>query len=347
MPLPAHESLSPVPPTRGRLDELKNPQLWSVASTLGAITMMWTTYNEYVPQFLTGVFALPALVVVLVLTLDNMLGFFMEPVTGLLSDQTITRWGRRLPWILGAMPVAVACLALLPLPALAAQSSLRAMLNPFALFVVGMLVAMALLRTPTVALMPDLVDSPGRPIANGLLQALSGAGALAALWVGGWLVEHFGAAAPFWLASATMVVATLLLWRTLRRREGAPPERLPSPHPAAPARRTERLALMGAITGWWLGYLFLNALFGDYAARRWNLSQDQSALLLRLFLLSYAIAALPVSLLAERWGRRRTVLLCTGLLLGAIGALLLPIPLPLAVGLLSGGGHRLGRGYGA
>ncbi|MGH2541630.1 MAG: MFS transporter, partial [Ardenticatenaceae bacterium] len=93
---------------RWDLEELRSPQLWAVAATFGAITMMWTTYNEYVPQFLRGTFGLPALVVLAVLTLDNLLGFFLEPLTGLVSDSTRTRWGRRLPWILVAAPLAVA-----------------------------------------------------------------------------------------------------------------------------------------------------------------------------------------------------------------------------------------------
>lgn len=319
---------------RGSLSELRDLRLWAVAATVGAITMMWTTYNDYVPQFLRGTFGLPAIAVTLVMTADNLLGFLLEPVTGLLSDRTRSRLGQRLPWLLAAMPVAVVCLALLPLPVLlvpaslvGAREALGPWLNPFALFVTGMLVAMALFRTPTVALMPDLAASPERNVANGLLQLLSGLGALAALWLGAPLVARFGPAAPFWLASGVMIAAALFLWAVRPAVDSTQPLPTPSQPLAVPPITHDLALLLGAIGAWWLGFVILSARFGDVAAGRWGIEAGAADFALEWLLFVTTVAAIPVGVLADRAGRRRVLLLSTMSLL-ALALLLLAAPLP-------------------
>lgn len=297
---------------------LRDPRLWAVALTLGAITMMWTTYNRYVPQFLGGTFGLPATVIVAVLTLDNLLGFFLEPLTGLLSDRSRSRWGKRLPWLLFGAPVAVAALALMPFPpafvaaAGGAPAATARWLNPFAFLIVGMLVAMAIFRTPAVALMPDLVAPPSRAVANGLLQSLVGLGTLAAIFFGDWLLARYSVTAPFLLASGVMVVAGLLLWRLLA---GYVPDEGPTTDDRVAGWRP-RLALMGAIFGWWLGFIVLNGRFAPLAAARLGVDGDGVDLLLALFLLLFTAAAVPAGLLGDRWGTRPTLLASAALLLG-------------------------------
>lgn len=322
----------------GGLAELRSASLWAVALTLGAIQMMWTTYNEYVPQFLTGVFGLPTLIVLLVLTSDNLISFFLEPLTGIVSDHTRTALGKRLPLVLVGVPIAVIFFALLPIPILRASSAAldvataaRSWLNPFALFVVGMLVAMALFRTPAVALMPDLVASPGRSVASGLLQTFVGLGTLGALLMGDWLVRTFSPAAPFWAASGAMVLAAVILWAFVGRRE-AEEETPPTPYPSS--LRRDILLLVGAISSWWLGFVFLNAFLATLAASRWGFDEAQSGFYLQVFLSSVMVSSIPAGLLAGRWGRQALVLGSTLLMMGTVALLALIPSAPLVVALL-------------
>lgn len=326
---------------------LRNGSLWAVAITLGAITMMWTTYNEYVPQFLTGTFGLSALVVSLVLTADSALSFFLEPVMGLVSDRTRSRVGKRLPWLLVGVPLAIGCFALLPLPAvfsLGRESGVQA-LPLFGAIVMGLLVAMSLFRVPAVSLMPELVDAPHRALANGLLQSLSGLGALTALWSGDWLLDTFGPAGPFWAGSLVMGAATLLLGRLVTAQpvpEGRIPWTMPSLRDAEPyptENRRDILLLMAAIGCWWLGFNFLGAFFPSLATAQAGMSDLQARAMLQGWLLSFTVAALPAGLVAQRLGRQNTALFSTLLLIAvvALWALLAPPMMPTTLLILVGG----------
>ena len=68
-----------------------------------------------------------------------------------------------------------------------------------------MIAAMAITRTPTITLMPDLIAPPQRAEAHGLIQTWAGIGALGALYSGAWLIENFGVAGPFWAASIVTI----------------------------------------------------------------------------------------------------------------------------------------------
>ncbi|HYN87423.1 MAG TPA: MFS transporter [Ardenticatenaceae bacterium] len=295
--------------------------------------MMWTTYNEYVPEFLQS-FGLSALVVTAVLTADNALGFFLEPAAGLLSDRTRSRFGRRLPWILIGVPVAATCLALIPIPVIflagrggviGAQTG--GLLSPLALFIAGMLLAMAVFRTPTVAMMPDLVESPQRSLANGLLQMLSGAGTLSALVFGAWLAARYGPAGAFWLASTVMILCAVLLWALVGSPASATAARSIT---YTPRMWREIVLLLGAIAAGWLGFIFVDRSLPGFLARGWGLSELQAEGYRRFLLLVIAVAAIPAGAVADHVGRQRSLLLGAGLMVVALGAAALAAP-PLPV----------------
>jgi Na+/melibiose symporter and related transporters len=61
-------------------------------------------FNHFVPIFLREM-ALSATLITFILTWDNYLNMFMQPIVGQLSDRTRTRIGRRKPWVLGGAPM--------------------------------------------------------------------------------------------------------------------------------------------------------------------------------------------------------------------------------------------------
>lgn len=313
------------PPTSS---PLRDPRLWGAAALFGAITLMWTTYNRYVPGLLRDTFGLPALVVIGVLTLDNALGFVLEPLSGAFSDRFGRGQRRRLAWVLIFSPLAVVCFVLLPLPPLLAPSG--TLLTPFALLVVGMLVTMALFRTPAVTIMPDLAAPPDRMSANALLQALGALGALGAVFFGDWLIARFGLAAPFFVAGAVMIVTALLMWVLLGGDRPEPERGYRSDRIAPwPARG----AMVGAITLWWLGFLIVNARLGALASGRWGFEGGALALLDPLLLLAVALLAIPIAQVAEPVGRHRLLVVATVVLI-LTGAALPLLPGVLGVALI-------------
>ena len=64
------------------------------------ISLIWPIFNNYVPVFLKEDFGLSAALIGFIMTWDNYLNMFVQPIVGERSDQTYTRIGRRKPWIL-------------------------------------------------------------------------------------------------------------------------------------------------------------------------------------------------------------------------------------------------------
>ncbi|GIV11297.1 MAG: hypothetical protein KatS3mg020_0788 [Fimbriimonadales bacterium] len=141
------------------------PARFPVARTvlLGAMFMgMGMTlpiFNHFVPIFLREI-GLSATLITFVLTWDNYINMFMQPIVGQLSDNTRTRLGRRKPWVMTGAPIAM--LAFLFVPHSATATGIMA-----AIFCTNF--GNALIRSPGVALIGDLYPSSQRSLANGRL----------------------------------------------------------------------------------------------------------------------------------------------------------------------------------
>ena len=94
-----------------------------------------------------------------IMTWDNLINIFVQPWVGARSDRTWNRFGRRKPWILVGLPIAVVGFILLPF----AQTALA-----IAAFILITNFGMALFRSPTVAWLGDLFLPDDRSKANGL-----------------------------------------------------------------------------------------------------------------------------------------------------------------------------------
>lgn len=299
------------------LEELRRPTLWAIAVAFGAITMMWTTYNEYVPDFLRTVFGAPAILITLLLTLDNLLGFFLEPLVGLVSDRTRTAWGKRLPWLMAALPIGIIAFALIPLPIQAldpnaGEAARNQAFSPFAIAVMGMIAAMAITRTPTTTLMPDLIAPPKRAMAHGLIQMWAGIGGLGALYTGSWLIESFGVSGPFWAASLVMIMALAWMWWLLHNHQ-AEDDGIPNT-----PNGFSQWRLVGVVLLLWLGYLtVVNRL-----APAVGLDGAQDGFLQKLWMVVFTVAALPSGFVQNTV---RAVQVGIGILIGAL-LLILIVP---------------------
>jgi len=79
-------------------------RLWLLGFGFFGINTIWPLYNAYVPIFLKS-FGLSSFVVGGYMTLDNIFALVLSPYVGALSDQTVTKLGKRKPYILiGAPP---------------------------------------------------------------------------------------------------------------------------------------------------------------------------------------------------------------------------------------------------
>lgn len=340
------------------------------AFTLGfglfAAQLMWMIYNTYMPIFLqagspafdahlsvsTRGFGLSATLTGLIMTFDNIAAFFIQPLMGPISDRTRTRWGRRMPYILIFAPLAVIGFGLIPLVPQMIPAELNGQVEklqgPLTLLLgssIVMLVAMALWRTPLFALMPDLVPSPLRSQANGVINLMAGIGGILAFIVGGLLYNIYHPL-PFWFGGAlTLVAVGIMFWKIKE------PEQLVQAaesegglqvfkHLRSIPRENARslFLLILTIFFYMVGFNSVETFFSSYAVNTLGVKESTAAFILSASYISFIIFAIPSGMLAARIGRKKTIQ--GGLIVFAIGllaAFFLP-SVPFIVAILAIGG---------
>lgn len=166
------------------------------------VSVIWMVYNTFVPLFLSNRFGLDARWVGFFMTLDNIAALLIQPRIGGWSDRVRTPIGRRMPFILIGAPIGAAAFGLIPV---------AAVLPLFVACTSTLLVSMAFWRAPVVALMPDITPSQYRSQANGIINFMGGIGAVIAT-LGGSRLYAINQAYPFWMGSALVLMAALLVF---------------------------------------------------------------------------------------------------------------------------------------
>ena len=268
------------------------------------VSVIWGVYNAFVPVFLQDRFGLAPAVIGFFMTLDNIAALVIQPPIGAWSDRLRTRLGRRLPFILIGAPLGALAFGWIPLAGV------------LPLFVAGtttLLLSMALWRTPVVALMPDIIPSPLRSQANGIINFMGGVGAIAAFLVGSSLYR-LNPAYPFWMGSVLVLVAAALVLLFIREpreyeESEAQPSMLASLREVMQDRDRSALRILFAIFFWFLGYAAIETFFTLYAVNHLGLDEADGTRLLGQLSLIFVIAALPAGYLGARLGRRLTILI--------------------------------------
>lgn len=279
-----------------------------------AITTMWTLYSAYVPVLLQVDFGLRAAAIGVVMMLDNLLALLVQPWIGARSDRLHSRWGKRLPFIVAGMPFAAGSFALIPL-----AGDFFDGLPGFVATVMIMLVAMAAMRVPLFALLPDLVAPERRSTANGIINLFGGVGILIATLGLGWLYR-INRSGPFAVAAVLLVLTTVLLAAVLPRltRRYAVPD--DAPLPGEPPTNSLRM-LLAVFEDNWRGvpllllaillYTFgINAIetfFSLYGRSVLAISEDRAVMILGVFFITYIVASVPAGIVGQRFGRRPTM----------------------------------------
>src|SRR5512139_2813333 len=166
------------------------------------VSVIWATYNAFVPIFLADKFHLAPGIIGFFMTLDNIAALFIQPPVGAWSDRLHTPLGRRIPFILIGAPISALAFGLIPL---------AAVLPLFVACTSTLLLSAALWRTPVVALMPDITPSEFRSQANGVINFMGGIGTIVALQTGGMLYK-ISPNFPFWLGSGLVLLAVLIVY---------------------------------------------------------------------------------------------------------------------------------------
>ena len=127
--------------------------------------LAWGLYNARVSLFLKDHLIFLGLVGIW-MALDNIIGVILQPIMGSLSDNTRTKYGRRMPYLIVGIPLAAVFFSLIPF--------LRAELTSLLIIIFLFGIAMGSYRAQAVAIMPDFVRSEHRSKGNAIINAMGG-----------------------------------------------------------------------------------------------------------------------------------------------------------------------------
>ena len=280
--------------------------------------LMDPLYDTYVPIFLSRYLSKMSLVGFF-MTLDNVLAIFLIPLVSAWSDNTYTKLGRRMPYILVLLPLTAFLFGAIPY---ATEVSLVALLVTLIL----LNVTKQSVRGPVVALMPDTIPADYRSEANGVINTMGGIASivgtigLARLMDLDITLPILGPTKdklPFPLGGLFVILAVILLFIFIREKQPDAKETqeqkvpiLESFRNVAAQKDKSALYILIAIFLWFLGYQGVLPFIGKYSVDVLRTSSGMAALAAGMVGIAYAIFAIPSGYVAHRFGRKKTIRTC-------------------------------------
>ena len=289
------------------------------------ISIIWPIFNQFIPLFLQAGnpeferqlleagraipdikgFAIAPFWALLIMTMDNIINVFVQPWVGERSDRTWNRFGRRKGWILLGLPIAVVGFVFIPL----AQT-----IFTIAAFIFITNFGMALFRSPTVAWLGDLYTPEQRSKANGVINLMGGVGALFAFFVGGWLFDNVGRAAPFYGGAVMLAISALTAVFFVREPEKIEVEESDDVQGVIANlkvvfQNTDRsgVFVLVGILFWFMAFNALETALSSFAVFTLGIEPGTASFAAGSVSISFIIFAVPAGLLGSRFGRRRTI----------------------------------------
>lgn len=288
--------------------------------------VLWVQFNGFVPIILKNVFQKEfgdnfylfglfgvGTIVGFIMTWDNIIAFFLQPYIGNRSDNTRTRFGRRMPYIMVGIPAAALFFVFIPILGVI---TIWAVIPVILLFNFSM----AIYRSPAVSLMPDLVPSQKRSLANGIINLMGGLGSALMILIGA-RIYKVNATLSFAFGSVLIVILGLILFLTVKEPSEYTKvvEKTKEPGIISQLRSLSKLPdkspimMLFAILFWFVGWNAVDTFFTTFATSVLSVSADQAQGTLFYFAIFFVIAAIPAGLIGQKLGRILTMKIGLGI----------------------------------
>lgn len=290
------------------------------------ISILWPVFNQWVPlilqagnpEFNTSIanfvgFGLGPALAMFIMTWDNIINIFVQPWVGNRSDHTWNRFGRRKPWILLGLPIALVGFISIPL-----ANSVIAV----AVFILITNFGMALFRSPVVSWLGDLFLPEQRSKANGVINLMGGAAGVLSYVLGGLIFNAFGRSGPFIAGSVAMIIAlgAVLIWvkepkERLGAHNNAPGEKdesikglIPNLKVVFTNKDKSALFILLAIFCWFTGFNAIETGLSSFAVFDLGIKPGTASIVASVANLSFLAFCIPSGILAGKLGRRKTII---------------------------------------
>ncbi|WP_318509496.1 MFS transporter [Bacillus sp. T3] len=272
---------------------------WLLGFGFFSISLGWALYNGFVPFFLDDYLTSTALIGFL-MTIDNYVALFLQPFIGNLSDRTNTRYGRRMPFLMLGIPISAMFYGLIPF-----HNHLLTLI----IFMVCMNLSMAIFRSPTIALMPDITVVSDRAKANGIINFMGGCGAILAFSVGS-VLFHIDESLPFLSVSAVFLVTLWVIFMNINEKRDSIFDGIEFSTKINYKEELDQttIFLLCAIFFWFIAIQGMEALFTLYGVKGMGMSESASAFSLSFFSLSFVLSSIPCGHLGAKYGMKKVII---------------------------------------
>lgn len=284
-----------------------------------AICAFWQMYDNIIPLILKNTFKMGETLTGMIMAADNVLAVFLLPIVGTLSDKVNTPIGKRTPFIVGGTAVAVISMMLLPI----ADGMVSEVLFIAALGVT--LLAMAMYRSPAVALMPDLTPKPLRSTANAIINLMGAIGGVYTLLLIMFLIEDVENPSymkVFIGVAVIMILSVILLLITTNENKIA--KQIVEEYPEEketkqvdttgkkislpkPVKRSLVFILVSILL-WFMAYNAVTTAFSRYVEEVWGLEGGGFADCLMVATVAAIVSYIPIGIISSKIGRKKTIL---------------------------------------
>lgn len=331
----------------GKSGKLNVGRTFIIGFAFFGILMLWQVYNTYCPTILTELLGKQIgvetkdntqvqWIVGIIMALDNVLALFMLPLFGNLSDKTNTKFGKRMPYIV--IGTVLASIALIFIPIAFAYESLVGVI----LSMLFVLVFMNAYRNPAVSLMPDITPKPLRAKANGIINLVGYIGAILAGALAmiittekffklssegyGKFMMHL----PFIIAAAMMIITCLVLALTikenkiikemqdeLKRGELVSEVKLDEKEEKLSKKnRNDLIKMIIAIFFWFAAFNAVETFWSNYSL--YYLHFEKYSMATIILTIASLITFIPAGFLADKIGRKWSVLIGIGMMVASM-----------------------------
>ena len=282
-----------------------------------SISAFWQMYDNIIPLILQNTFHLNESLIGGIMAIDNVLAVFLLPIIGTLSDKVDTRMGKRMPFVVFGTIAAVCLMMLLP------YADENQILWLFVAALALTLIAMAMYRSPAVALMPDLTPKPLRSSGNAVINLMGAVGGIYSLILIKLLVgkgERPSYLPVFLGVAAIMILAVVVLLFTINEKKLAAQiaeeypeeaeEEQEKGNGALPKEVKRSLAfILASIALWFTAYNAVTTAFSRYAVTVWKMEGGGFASCLMVATVAAIISYIPIGVVSSKIGRKKSILI--------------------------------------
>ncbi|MFO7952911.1 MAG: MFS transporter [Bacillota bacterium] len=285
-------------------EQFSYKKIWWIGFGFLGVQLAFTTYNAFLPLMYRGFFDSRAIIGLLMGT-DNLIGLLLIPVVGAWSDRVNSPLGRRLPFVLVALPVAALTFFAIPFAS--------AMLWTLILTEILFTAAMHSYRGPVISLMPDHTPPEKRSTGNGIINLMGGIGTLIAFGFLS-LLYDIDPRLTFGVGAAVLLATLFIVWK---KSDTHPPyidtSVVTSKNPIKEAAQGIRklfspgyigqLLVLLAMLSYFIGFAGLDAMFPIYGVETLGLTEGRAAFILTTFAGSFLVFALLAGYIGTRLGK--------------------------------------------